>query len=367
MKQTIHLIIASALVIAGCCGKTTYSITGTWTGGDGEKIYVLDGPDAKDPLIDSIVVADGKFTVASLELGKIVTLYAGSEGLKKALIFTQEPATVNIKAKENGKLEVEVLEPSVEQKMLETAISRKMMSGLMSLGRMMALAQVKDDPAKLDSTYKQFVAMEEGLNSALNEHLDSTLNFMATAYAIEILILPDRPIAEGSALYEKLTPEVKKSYTGRRLKEKINNLLDVNMGGLAPDIDLPAPNGAHVKLSSLRGKYVLLDFWASWCGPCLREVPNVKAIYDDYKDKGFEIYGVSLDDEHQRDAWLAAMEAHNMNWVHVSALKGWNCPAAHRYAVTGIPKMYLLDKEGRIIGMDLRGEALREKVASLFE
>lgn len=109
---------------------------------------------------------------------------------------------------------------------------------------------------------------------------------------------------------------------------------------------------------------MLLDFWASWCGPCLAEVPNVKAVYEQYKDKGFEIYGVSLDDK--KDAWVNAIEKHDLPWIHVSSLKGWECPVAKIYNVTGIPKMYLLDKEGRIVAMDLRGEALKEKVASFF-
>jgi thiol-disulfide isomerase/thioredoxin len=139
----------------------------------------------------------------------------------------------------------------------------------------------------------------------------------------------------------------------------------VNIGGVAPDITLSDTAGNPICLASLRGKYVLLDFWASWCGPCRREFPNVKAIYDEYRDKGFEIYAVSLD--HKRELWTNALVQNELGWLHVSSLDGWNCPVAKSYNVTGIPKMYLLDKEGVIVAQDLRGEELRAKVASFFE
>lgn len=120
-----------------------------------------------------------------------------------------------------------------------------------------------------------------------------------------------------------------------------------------------------LKLSSLRGKYVLLDFWASWCGPCLGEMPNVKHLYAKYHKKGLEIYGVSLDDK--ADKWKAAIAKHELKWNHVSSLKGWNCPVAKEYNVTGIPRMYIIDPSGRIIAQDLRGEDLANKMAELFD
>lgn len=109
---------------------------------------------------------------------------------------------------------------------------------------------------------------------------------------------------------------------------------------------------------------MLVDFWASWCGPCRKEIPNLKMIYEKYKDRGFEIYSVSLDDK--REAWITAIAELDLPWVHVSPLKGWDCPVAKRYHVTGIPKMFLLDPEGKIVAVDLRGEDLEKKVDSFF-
>lgn len=137
----------------------------------------------------------------------------------------------------------------------------------------------------------------------------------------------------------------------------------INIGDTAPEIELKDPNGKTYKLSSLRGKYVLIDFWASWCGPCRRENPNVVSAYKKYskakfkEGKGFEIFSVSLDNN--ADKWQAAIKKDGLSWkYHVSDLRGWSSSAAAKYRVNSIPQSFLIDPEGKIIAKNLRGMKL---------
>jgi peroxiredoxin len=137
-------------------------------------------------------------------------------------------------------------------------------------------------------------------------------------------------------------------------------------GGKAPEINLNDTNGKALALSSLKGKVVLIDFWASWCMPCRQENPNVVKMYDKYKDKGFTVYSVSLDES--KDAWLKAIKDDNLSWPnHVSDLKGWQSSAAALYSVTSIPATFLLDREGNIIAKNLRGPELEQKLQQVLD
>ncbi|MES2330959.1 MAG: TlpA disulfide reductase family protein [Bacteroidota bacterium] len=155
---------------------------------------------------------------------------------------------------------------------------------------------------------------------------------------------------------------------------KIKSLLTVQkpavpkyalMDQQAPEINLPDVNGKPFLLSSLKGKYVLVDFWASWCGPCRKENPNVVAAYNKYKDKNFTILGVSLDKD--KDNWTAAIAADKLTWTHISDLKYWETPVVALYHFDGIPFNVLVDPQGKIIASELRGEALDKKLAEVLK
>lgn len=135
-------------------------------------------------------------------------------------------------------------------------------------------------------------------------------------------------------------------------------------GSVAPDFTQKTPEGKDLSLSDLRGKVVLIDFWASWCGPCRRENPNVVRVYNQYKEKGFEVLGVSLDKT--KDRWVKAIEKDGLTWSHVSDLKGWQNAAAKMYSVRSIPHTVLLDQKGQIIARNLRGPQLEQQLAKIF-
>ncbi len=153
--------------------------------------------------------------------------------------------------------------------------------------------------------------------------------------------------------------------TSAALAKKIANVSQLMVGGTAPDFTQNTPDGKPLTLSEMRGKVVLIDFWASWCGPCRKENPNVVKVYDEYKDQGFDILSVSLDSN--KDRWLSAIAKDNLTWAHVSDLKGWKNEVSQMYGISSIPATILLDREGKIIARNLRGPALEAKLKEVFK
>src|SRR5690554_2605602 len=171
------------------------------------------------------------------------------------------------------------------------------------------------------------------------------------------------------AYEEKYTGSVVTLSIGQQIAQLDQGYMDYKayvVNNEAPEISLPNPEGEEMKLSALRGNYVLIDFWASWCGPCCVENPNVVRLYNKYKDKNFEIFSVSLDDN--KEQWVKAIQADGLVWKHhVSDLLKWNTPMTQKYQFNGIPHTVLIDPEGKIIATQLRGQSLERKLYEIFE
>ena len=169
--------------------------------------------------------------------------------------------------------------------------------------------------------------------------------------------------------YLKVAEKLKKEWStyavAKNFIDQVESMKATAIGQPAPDIALPDPSGKIIKLSSLRGKYVLVDFWAKWCGPCRQENPNVVRVYNKYKDKGFTVFGVSLD--RRKEDWLQAIEQDGLTWTHVSDLKYWQSDAAKLYNINSIPFSVLVDPNGIIIDKNLRGAALERKLAEVID
>lgn len=231
-----------------------------------------------------------------------------------------------------------------------------------------AMGVIKMDSTKVDSLNNVFepiyMRMVDEHQRRVSEIVAKNTASLAALAGIQQLD-PEKYMEIYKRVFDDLSARMPGSKYLDRLKQEIDSYSRLMTGTVAPDFTFPAPDGKPLSLSSFRGKIVLVDFWASWCGPCRKENPNVVRMYNKYNKKGFEILGVSLDED--KDKWIAAIKKDGLIWNHVSDLKGWSSEACKLYGIDAIPFTVLLDKEGKIIAKSLRGPALEQKLEELFK
>lgn len=222
----------------------------------------------------------------------------------------------------------------------------------------------RESGAAQEAFTKRYMALQAEKNTvALKFVMDHPATVIATRILADAVMNEADPY-EIEKAFNGLPAKVKETAQGKRLAKNIETGKLTAIGAMAPDFVQADTAGRDVRLSSLRGKYLLIDFWASWCGPCRAENPNVVKAFEQYKDKGFTILGVSLDSK--KDYWLSAIASDHLNWLQVSDLKAWSNEAARLYGVSGIPQNFLLDPQGKIIAKNLRGDALVNKLKEIL-
>jgi peroxiredoxin len=346
--------------------EADYSIKGKLNGlKDGSKIYLSHKYNDK-VLTDSATAKGGNFSFKGTTPEANMYWLQLAPNAKTALIFFIDEGKVNIDGKADSLPFAKVKSGVTQDDYISYGnLFKANEAKKQDIVNKFNAAQASGDMKTMEDMRANYEKAEKELETDIRSFIKSRPNSAVAAYAIFANFQNNPSISDLEEMYKMLSPELRESKFGKLALERVDKVRGTSIGYKAIDFTQNDVNGNPVALSSFTGKYVLIDFWASWCGPCRAENPNVVEAYNEFKSKGFDILGVSLDSA--KDKWLKAIEKDKLTWTQVSDLKGWSNEVAVKYGIQSIPSNLLLDKEGKILAKNLRGEELKAKLAELLK
>jgi peroxiredoxin len=374
MKKILMLALAALPAIA-FAQDTQYNIKGKIGSFNAPaKVYLEYRFPKGKPIYDSCAVVNGEFhfkgSVGAAPLDAYLLFNRKGTGTGNAegyRVIYLEPGTIKVTA--TDKMETAVVDgPKTNQENEKYQLVEKPVTdayAALEEKQKAATEAEKASPEYIQKAKDDEKAIDQMSAAIDKKFIQENPNSIISLTALESVAY-SADYVEIEPLYSALTPEVKNTAAGKAFGDRMPKLKAVALGAVAPEITQADTSGNVVKLSSFRGQYILVDFWASWCGPCRRENPNLVKAFNHYKNKNFTVLGVSLDKQKAKDKWLAAIHKDGLTWNHVSDLKFWDNEAAVLYGIRAIPQNFLLDPSGKIIAKNLRGDDLENKLAEIF-